>query len=138
MLVEPLVDNPRLDADLLVAGGDHAAEMAGEVEDQALSQRFSGQSRTGTAGVERDLLLRRVLNAGHDVGRRARPDHAQRSDLVNAGVAGEQLQEHVVATDLSVDEAPQVVLDAFALLIEKAHQCLPAFAVDQRHDLRPG
>ena len=65
-----------------------------------------------------NALLGRVLHAGRHVGRRARPDDRQRLDLVDARVAGEKLEKDVVAAHLAGDQPAEIVLDAFALLIE--------------------
>ena len=63
------------------------------------------------------MVLGGIFDAGHDVGQRARANDGQRLDLVDAGVAGVELQEDVVAADVALDESAQVVLDSFPFLI---------------------
>ena len=50
-------------------------------------------------------------------GKAVRTDDAERPDLVEAGVTGIHLHEHVVATDLAVQQAAQVGFNAFPFLI---------------------
>jgi hypothetical protein len=53
--------------------------------------------------MDGDLVFRRVLDRGGDVGGRAGEDHAERPDLIEAGVAGVKLQEDVIAADVAGD-----------------------------------
>ena len=136
--VEPLVDHARLHADRFCVDADHAAKMGGEIDHQPRPERFAGHARAGAAGVDGDVFFGGVLHAGRHVGRRARPDHRQRLDLVDAGVAGEELQEDVVAANLAGDQPAQIVLDAFALLVEWScrHQAARGYQPSSTDDLR--
>ncbi len=50
-------------------------------------------------------MLGRVLDRRHDVSHVARPDHAQRGDLIDAGVGGVQLSRQRIAVDVAVNDA---------------------------------
>ena len=51
----------------------------------------------------------------------ARPHHAQRPDLVDAAVAGEELAEQIVAAHIAGNQPAKVFLDSLALVIEFGH-----------------
>ena len=95
----------------------NAPHIAGEVDDDPRPQRFAGQPGPGSAWMDRQLVLGRVADHRHHVGERTRPDHGHRTDLEDAGVAGVELQEDVVATDVSLHQPAQVVFNPLAFLI---------------------
>ena len=86
--VEPLVHDSRLHANPILFCMDHAAQMLGEVNDQARSQRLAGHAGAGPTRVNGDSLVAGIAHAGHHVGCGARTHDAQRPDFVDASVAG--------------------------------------------------
>ena len=74
---------------------------------------------SGAAGVERQFLFGGVLQARRHVGGRTRPDHGQRLDLIDAGVAGIELEEQIVATHVAAHQSAKIVLDAFSDLVHR-------------------
>ena len=117
MFVQSSMDHARLQPDTVGVGLEDAPHVAGEVDNDARSERFTGQSGAGSAGMDRQLVFRRVAHHRHHVGERPRPDHGHRADLEDAGVAGVELQEDVVATDVSLHQPAQVVFNSLAFLI---------------------
>lgn len=115
--VEVSVHDPRLDAHAIALHVEHAAHVAREVEHQPGAERFARKPGARAAREHRQVVFGGVLDAGHDVGQRARPDHGQGPDFVDAGVAGVELQEDVVAADVAFDESAQIVLDSFPVLV---------------------
>ena len=89
---EPLVDHARLHAAQFSLEAEDAAEEPGEIQHQPGAERFAGHAAAGAVGVHGDVLLGGVLQAGCHVGRTAGADQRQGLDLVNAGVAGVELQ----------------------------------------------
>ncbi len=66
----------------------NAAEIAGEIHHKPAAQRFTGESRAGSASVKWQVVLRGVADRGDDVIYRSRPHDADRTQFVDAGVAG--------------------------------------------------
>ena len=112
------MDHARLHADPVRLDADQAVEMGGEIQHQPRPQGLARHAGAGAAGVDGDALAGRVADARRHVGRRARPDHPQRLDLVDARVAGQQPPEDVVAADLAGHQPAEIVLDALALLVQ--------------------
>ena len=121
MGVEPFVDCTRLHANRLGVDAEHAAKMPGEVQHQPRSERPAGRTRSGPSGVYRDLFFGGVLERSRHVGGGSGANHTQRLDLVDAPVAGVQLQEDVVAANLAGHQTPKIGLNPFALLVELVH-----------------
>ncbi len=92
----------RLDTHSLLVAGQNTSHGMGEIQNQARPQRFTRQSGSRSPRVQRDLVLHRVLHAGHNIGRVSRSHHPQRTDLINTGIRGIHLHKHVVATDVTV------------------------------------
>ena len=103
-----------LDADRFGIGAHDAAHRFGEIENQTGAQRFAGQAGACAARMDGNSLFGGVADDGGDVGGIARPHHAQRLDLIDAGVAGVQLNEQIVAPHVAGDESAQVVLNSLA------------------------
>ena len=119
--VEPLVDDSRLHADRFRIDADDSPHVLGEVDHQPRTQRFARHAAAGAPGVQRNALFRRILHAGGDIGRRSRPDHAQRPNFIDASVAGEELAEKVVAPHVARNQPAEVFLNSLALVIEFVH-----------------
>jgi len=122
MGVQPFVNDSCLHADRVASGAHDAAKVFREIDDDPRSDGSPGDARAGAAGVDGDLLLLGILQAGGDVGRGARADHRQGLDLIDAGVAGVELEEVGVAADFSGDQAPQIRLESFTLLVQLIHR----------------
>ena len=101
-----------LHANPTVLHGQNAAEIAVEIEDQPATKGFAGQARAGAAGVNRQVVFRRIAHGGDNVVHRARTNHAQRLQLINARVAGVELCRHVVAKHVALQQATQVFFDS--------------------------
>ena len=71
--------------------------------------------------MDGNLFLRSVLGTGGHIGCRTRPNDRQRLDLVDASVAGVELDVQVVTPDLTRDEPPEIFLNSLALLVELVH-----------------
>ena len=118
--IQLAVYDARLNANTILVHADDSSHGVGEIQDEARTERFAGQARSGSARVERDLVLGRVLHARHDIRYAARPDHAQRLDLVDARVAGVHLEKDVVAAHFAVQTPSQIGLDPLSFLIHGA------------------
>ena len=86
----------------LAVVGDNPAEISREIDHQATAKRFAGETRAGTAGLNRQMVFRGVANRGDHVVDRPRTHNTERSQLVDACVAGVQLREYVVATHVAL------------------------------------
>ena len=107
----------RLHADAVALVGHDAAEVAREIDDQPAAERLAGQAGAGAAGVDRQMILGRVADRGDHVVDRPRPHDAQRPQLVDAGVAGVELREEVVAADVALQQAAQVFFDSLLVWV---------------------
>ena len=57
LYIQSVQDDARLNADPIVAGLQDRREVNAEIDDQAMTERFTGHSRAGPAGHERDRTL---------------------------------------------------------------------------------
>src|SRR5437868_3800440 len=73
ILIELSVDQPRLDAHCFAVVVKDAAHEAGEIEDQAAAQRFTGQACAGSASMDRQPVFGGVLYASDHILERLRP-----------------------------------------------------------------
>ena len=119
MPIQLRVDDPRLDAYRPFVGGYDTPHAVGEIDDEAPTERFSGQTCAGTSGMDRNLILAGVLKAGRHVRRRTGTNNTQRPDLIDARIARIELQKNLVAVDFPGYETPQVFLDPLMFLVHR-------------------
>ncbi len=119
MLVQPGMHDAGLNADTVAARILDPPHVARKIDHQSASQRLAGQAGAGAAGMDRQFVFAGVAHHRHHVGQRTRPHHRQRTDLENAGVAGVELREDVVAMHVPFDQPSQVVFDPLAFLIHE-------------------
>ena len=122
LCVEPPVNQSRLHANPFRVDANQPPQIGGEIDDQSRAERLAGHAGAGPAGVQRQPLFPSVLHAGDHVVGAPRPHDPQRTNLVDAGVAGVELQKRLVAANVARDQSAQIILDVFALLIECAHR----------------
>jgi hypothetical protein len=77
--------------------------------------------------MDRNALRRGVFEARRHVRHRSRPDHTQRTDLVDAGVARIELKKDIVAPHVAGNSPAKVCLNPLSLLIELGHGWLDFF-----------
>jgi hypothetical protein len=90
---------------------DDAAEALAEVDDEPGAKRLAADAGAGAAGDERDVVLMGVADERLQVLLVARPDHAGRRHLEDAGVGAVEGARQVVKKQLALEEALQVVAD---------------------------
>ena len=96
-----------------------AAEIAREIDDDPAAERLARQARARAARINRDIVLCRVLRPWRRRLERSRPHHAERTQLVNAGVGRIELRVEVVAADFASQHAPQVFFDSLVLWVHR-------------------
>ncbi len=115
--VEHVEDHARLDHDVVGADLDDPPEVAAEVDDQARPERLAGQAGPGPPGVERDRVLGGVADQGDEVLAGPRDDHAERVDLVEAGVVRVGGPLDRLEQEFAAEDAPEIVVNPRPALI---------------------
>ena len=98
---------------------DNPSHVAGEIDDQPSSQRSAGQTGAAPPCVQRNLVRRGVAHRRRHVVHRPRSHNAQRSDLVDARVAGVELHEQIVAANFAGNLSAQIRFDALSFDIHR-------------------
>jgi hypothetical protein len=91
--------------------------MPAQVNDEPTPKRLAGQAGAGAARHKRYLMFSRVMHERLHVCLVARHNHTEWLDLKNAGIGAVQGPRQVVKVEFPLDEALQIIADAFALLL---------------------
>lgn len=111
-VVDPFANRARLNDDVVVSRAQKSPHVTRKIEDNSGTDRAATSARSGTARMNRNLFLRRVLNDRRDVRRRARPNDASRTLLERAAVRREKLKDDFVAANVSANQAAEVFLES--------------------------
>jgi hypothetical protein len=125
----------RLDADGLVVDLLDVVHVPGEIDDQAVSQRFPRHARSRAAGNERDPLLVGVPGQRDHIVAVAGKRHGERRKLVQAAVGCVERIGQAVAANFAAKRTRQVFQQA---RLSNVHPEIPGVEVrTQRHEQRP-
>ncbi len=89
--------------------------MLAQIDDQSAAERLAGHAGAGPAGDQRHLMFAGVAHQRLHVLLVARHDDAGRPHLEDGGVGAVQHAVKIVEQQLALDDALEVVADAFAL-----------------------
>ena len=92
-------------------------EMAAEVDHQARPEGLTRQARSGPSSVQRDLVFSRVTDQSGHVFAVPGHDHAQRVDLVKAGVVGVGRPLDRLEQKFAAENASKIVVNPGPLLV---------------------
>ena len=109
--IQVRLHHARLHANCATARWVNSSHISGEVNDQASSQRLSGQAAAAAARIHGQFVLVTIFQQLRHVASRTRPSYPQRLDLIDAGIAGIELRVKRIAMHVPFDEAPQVGLN---------------------------
>src|SRR5437764_21050 len=122
-LIQLIQDNARLNSDRSAGRIDveNLIQILAAVKNDPGAYRLSRQAGSAPACDYWDVHLKSDLHAGHQVGNAPRNNHAQRLNLIDAGVGAVELARSRIKANLALDMTPQMLGQSDALLLDKIH-----------------
>ena len=115
--VQSVEDDARLHDDVIGTDFDDPAEVATEINDQARSQGLARQAGPSASGMKRDRVFGGVANQGDQIIKGPRDHHAERVDLVQAGVVGVSRPPDWLEQQLPRDDPPEIIMNPSPIFV---------------------